>query len=45
MFVLQRCDSHGPRSSLVFLNPSRSMGLSVADESVMTFAGDRNDLD
>ena len=30
--------SHGPRSSLVFLSPSRSLGLSVAYESVMTSA-------
>jgi len=37
--------SHGPRSSVVFLNPSRSLGLSVAYESVMTFAEDRSDLD
>ncbi len=36
---------HGPRSSVVFLNPSRNLGLSVAYESVMTFAEDRNDLD
>jgi hypothetical protein len=36
---------HGPRSSVVFLNSSRSLGLSVAYESVMTFAEDRNDLD
>jgi hypothetical protein len=36
---------HGPRSSVVFFNPSRSLGLSVAYESVMTFAEDRNDLD
>jgi hypothetical protein len=37
--------SHGPRSSVVFLNPSRSLGLSVAYESVMTLAEDRSDLD
>ena len=37
--------SHGPRSSVVFLNPSRSLGLRVAYELVMTFAVDRNDLD
>jgi hypothetical protein len=43
--VLQRSGSHGPRLSLVLLNPSRSLGLSVADESVMTFAKDRSDLD
>jgi hypothetical protein len=36
MCVLQRSGSHGPRLSLVLLNPSRSLGLSVADESVMT---------
>jgi len=35
---------YGPRSSVVFLNPSRSLGLRVAYESVMTFAEDRNDL-
>ena len=29
---------HGPRSSVVFLNPPRSLGLSVAYGSVMTFA-------
>jgi hypothetical protein len=45
MSVLQRSDSPSPRSSLVFLNPSRSLGLSVADESVMTFAEDCSDLD
>lgn len=37
--------SHGPRSSVVFLNPSRSLGLSVAYESLMTTAEDRSDLD
>ena len=37
--------SHGPRSSVVFLNPSTSLGLRVAYESVMTFAEDRSDLD
>ena len=37
--------SHGPRSSVVFLSPSRSLGLRVAYESVMTFAEDRSDLD
>ena len=37
--------SHGPRSSLVFSSPSRSLGLRVAYESVMTSAEDRSDLD
>jgi len=36
---------HGPRSLVVFFNPPRSLGLTVAYEPVMTFAEDRNDLD